>query len=575
MNRRAPEPGVAVSNTVPSASGAVSREHAAGLHRILALSMLMTESADEQILHFATTSIPSLVPVCDVAGIFASETGDWTLRSRRLEHDRRLRSALERQLAVLGQGGGRVTVAGVGWAFAFSLGAAHGSIGFLVVLADGEPSPEEQFLLQLLAQQTGVALTNARALTRGREAAAELSSINEALGRSLADVHRMMEIHARVDEVASSGRGQQALAHTLHELTGFPVVIEDRYGNLRASAPPDTPASHPKPDPSARDRLLRELAAEGGVGRHGDWILGLASPRADVVGTLALFDPDRRAGKYELVALKHAVTVLAMELARLSSTAEAELRMGRDLVDELLAGTGNEEAVVQRAHALGFDLERPHRVVIVHGHGRSHTDDQFLHVVIRVARDLGAGSLMVGRGQQVVIVCPAELSWHALRESLLGELGDGRCLVSVGSPCDRPSQIPRSHREAQLAANLQNNAAARPVVAWDDLGIYRILSSVEDFAGIEAFMVDQLGVLLDYDEKKSSNLVETLFHYLECGGSYAETCKALSVHRNTLKYRLQRIRDVAGCDLSDAPTRFDLQLATRAWQVLKSLGRLD
>jgi DNA-binding PucR family transcriptional regulator len=47
------------------------------------------------------------------------------------------------------------------------------------------------------------------------------------------------------------------------------------------------------------------------------------------------------------------------------------------------------------------------------------------------------------------------------------------------------------------------------------------------------------------------------------------------VHRNTLKYRLQRIRDIAGCDLSDPPTRFNLQLATRAWQVLKGLGRLS
>jgi len=569
------DPGAPTGAGALSAAGAVSREHAAGLHRILALSMLMTESADEQILHFATTSIPALVPDCEVAGIFSSETGGWTMRSRRLEHDRRLRSALERQLAVLGQGGGSVTVAGLTWAFAFSLGGLHGGVGFLVVLAPREPSPEEQFLLQLLAQQTGVALMNARAVTRGREATAELSSINEALGRSLADVHRMMEIHARVDEVASSGRGQQALAHTLYELTGFPVAIEDRYGNLRAWAPAEAPDGHPKPDASARDRLLKELAAEGGVGRHGNWLVGLASPRADVVGTVALFDPDGRTGKYELVALKHAATVLAMELARLASTAEAELRMGRDLVEELLAGTANEEAVIQRAHALGLDLERPHRVVIVHGHGRSHSDDQFLHIVIRVARDLGAGSLFVGRGPLVVIICPAELSWNALREALLPELGDGRCLLAVGSPSDRPAQIPRSHREAQLAAGLQSNAVAAAVITWEDLGIYRILSNVEDFVGVESFMTDQLGRILEYDEKKGSNLVETLFHYLECGGSYADTCEALSVHRNTLKYRLQRIRDVAGCDLSDGPTRFDLQLATRAWQVLRGLGRLN
>jgi sugar diacid utilization regulator len=561
--------------SVPSASGAISREHAAGLHRILALSMLMSESADEQILHFATTSIPSLIPDCEAAGIYAGEAGGWMLRSRRLEHDRRLRSELERQLATLGQGGGSLTVATAIWAFAYLLRGVHEGVGFLVVLAGREPSPEEQFLLQLLAEQTGAALTNAQAVTRGRAAATELSSINEALGRSLADVHRMMEIHARVDEVASSGRGLQALAQTLHELTGFPVAIEDRYGNLRACAPAEPPEPCPKPEASVRERVLRELAAEGGVGRHGDWVVGLASPRADVVGTLALFDPDGRVGKFELVALKHAATVLAMELARLASTAEAELRMGRDLVEELLAGTADDEAVVQRAHALGLDLERSHRVVVVHGQGGSHTGDGFLHLVIRVAREMGAGSLLVGRGDSVTILCPGELNWIAVRETLLTELRGGRCRVSVGSPCRRPSEIPRSHREAQLAARLQSDAAAPDVVTWEDLGIYRILSNVDDFTGVESLMTEQLGALLDYDLKKNSNLVETLFQYLECGGSHAATCDALRVHRNTLKYRLQRIGDIAGCDLADPPTRFNLQLATRAWQVLKGLGRLS
>jgi sugar diacid utilization regulator len=249
--------------------------------------------------------------------------------------------------------------------------------------------------------------------------------------------------------------------------------------------------------------------------------------------------------------------------------------MGRDLVEELLAGTDDDEAVVQRAHALGLDLERSHRVVVVHGQGGSHTGDGFLHLVIRVAREMGAGSLLVGRGDSVTILCPGELNWNAVREALLTELRGGRCRVSVGSPCRRPSEIPRSHREAQLAARLQSDSAAPDVVTWEDLGIYRILSNVDDFTGVESFMAEQLGALLDYDLKKNSNLVETLFQYLECGGSHAATCDALSVHRNTLKYRLQRIGDIAGCDLADPPTRFNLQLATRAWQVLKGLGRLS
>ena len=60
---------------------------------------IMPESAnEEQILHFATTSLASLAPSCELAGTFCSESHGWKLGSKRLEHDRVLRSALERPI---------------------------------------------------------------------------------------------------------------------------------------------------------------------------------------------------------------------------------------------------------------------------------------------------------------------------------------------------------------------------------------------------------------------------------------------------------------------------------------------
>ena len=67
----------------------------------------------------------------------------------------------------------------------------------------------------------------------------------------------------------------------------------------------------------------------------------------------------------------------------------------------------------------------------------------------------------------------------------------------------------------------------------------------------------------------------TLSHYLECGKSYDATAAALSMHRNTLKYRLGRIREISDRDLSDPDTLFNLQLATRAWHTLEALRAED
>jgi DNA-binding PucR family transcriptional regulator len=84
-------------------------------------------------------------------------------------------------------------------------------------------------------------------------------------------------------------------------------------------------------------------------------------------------------------------------------------------------------------------------------------------------------------------------------------------------------------------------------------------------------VAEQLGVLLDHDAERGSQLVETLHHYLETGGSPSATAKALFVHASTVKYRLARIREVGGYDLSKPATRFSLQLATQAWIVLAAL----
>jgi DNA-binding PucR family transcriptional regulator len=123
-----------------------------------------------------------------------------------------------------------------------------------------------------------------------------------------------------------------------------------------------------------------------------------------------------------------------------------------------------------------------------------------------------------------------------------------------------------------LALRIQRVAhGTEQVTLFEDLGLYRLLANMTDLTMVEAFVHDWLGSLIDYDEQKGAELVASLTCYLEYGGNYEATAQALTVHRNTLKYRLQRIRDISGRDLGDPDTSFNLQLATRAWQVLGSL----
>ena len=161
--------------------------------------------------------------------------------------------------------------------------------------------------------------------------------------------------------------------------------------------------------------------------------------------------------------------------------------------------------------------------------------------------------------------------WERFRSAILAELGGGRVNIGVGGWCTHPRDLPRSYREGQLALRMQSIANGEDrATCYDDLGVYRILCDVQDPTSVKRFVRQWLGALLDYDERKHSDLVSTLSRYLDCGGSYDATATALSVHRSTLKYRLQRIREISGHNLADPDTSFNLQLATRAWRTLQS-----
>jgi sugar diacid utilization regulator len=418
-------------------------------------------------------------------------------------------------------------------------------------------------------------MANARLHRRERATAERLRAANVALADTVDALQRSTDIHQCLTRVAVRQEGQEGIARAVHELTGFPVAVEDGHGNLRAWAGDHRPEPYPKESHADRARLLDRAMEAGTPIRDGARLVAVASPGTDVVGVLALVDPEGRAGDQERVALEHGATVLAVELSRLQNLAETERRLGRDLIDQLLAGTDQDSALA-RAQGLGYDLERPHRVVVVepdaHTAQADPAEDALFHAVRRAGRDTGAGSLLVARPGSVVLLADADVPWDRLRAAVSSELGGRQCRLGVGGPADRPEDFPRSYQQAALALKVQRatGSAVRATV-FTDLGVYGLLAD-GDVSETERFIEVWLGSLLAYDKKKGSNLVATLGHYLECGKSYDATATALAVHRSTLKYRLQRIAELSGHDLSNPDTTFNLQFATRAWQTLEALG---
>ncbi|MDM5198313.1 helix-turn-helix domain-containing protein [Fictibacillus enclensis] len=142
--------------------------------------------------------------------------------------------------------------------------------------------------------------------------------------------------------------------------------------------------------------------------------------------------------------------------------------------------------------------------------------------------------------------------------------------AGLGRVFGQISEIQSSHRDAKRCAQyIRSTNNDEIIFSYKDLGIYRLFLKHERDE-LQEFVYDMIGPLLSYDEKHDSELFKTLKTYIECNQNMTSTAKASYVHLNTIKYRLQNIRELLGKDSMEGKRIFELQMAIYMREYLAS-----
>jgi DNA-binding PucR family transcriptional regulator len=226
-------------------------------------------------------------------------------------------------------------------------------------------------------------------------------------------------------------------------------------------------------------------------------------------------------------------------------------------------------------------------LVVVRAHHYAPSDEDWRGRVLaaaeRAARASAPGSLaavietLADTSGHVVVLLPAaheaearrvaEAVARELRSSLYGftfALGHSRVATD-------PADLYRAGNEALLAANVaEANSEEDAVLAFEDTGAYRLLlpAMSEDPAELQRFFAETVEPLVTYDEQYETDLVQTLETFLDADANVAGTASRLFTHRHTIRYRLERVRDLTGLDVSSTDGREKLGLGLKAMRVL-------
>ena len=90
----------------------------------------------------------------------------------------------------------------------------------------------------------------------------------------------------------------------------------------------------------------------------------------------------------------------------------------------------------------------------------------------------------------------------------------------------------------------------------------------EDPRELQGFFDETVEPLASYDEQYETELVRTLETFLDADGNVARTAEKLFTHRHTIRYRLDRVRELTGLDVSSTDGRERLSLGLKAMRVL-------
>jgi purine catabolism regulator len=414
-------------------------------------------------------------------------------------------------------------------------------------------------------------------------------------------LERSEDVHRRLVDVVLDGGGVTEVADSVSELFSAVAMITTADGRVMSKAGDrghlaaleSSAVFHPS------GRFRTETSTPGVhvvddlPGSHA--VVPIRGGRIDH-GRLVLFDSTRVLTGSDTAVLERAATVAAISLTKEIAIGAVESKYRGDFLRDVLAGrAGSATDVTAHARSLGWDVTRPLVVVVCALETSEAASTQLGYQgPLEVERFTAAWRTVVGRrdasipvvgfAAEVVALLPVAdgVTAKSAVEPVIGEVagdgGGGRrpFATGVSRVVTSPEELPVAYEQARRALHVGrqlNGPGSGPddrrrsgpsgVVHFDDLGVFRLLSLIEDTKELSAFVDETLGELARSTTTEASDLRATLQMLLDTNLNVAETARRLHFHYNTLRYRISKLERMVGPFTTDPALRLDLALALR------------
>lgn len=416
-------------------------------------------------------------------------------------------------------------------------------------------------------------------------------TINQMISRR--DVVKALEIQHALTQLVLEGGGLGDLASTLARLVNQSVSIENErfeaFASVNIAAVDEArryTQRHGRTDP----RLVKALEQRGylptirrtlrpvnlpqmpDVGLEMERILAPIVVHGEIIGFMWIIADDRPLADLEHMAIESGATIAALMLLRQEAVQREEASQRGDLIASLMqpdaATSGREELITDRVLRYGVDLRLPFRVLLADTSGGTSAQSR-TSLIDRISRlaDVNKWAVLIGQfaGQLLILAQDSRQLHDIATQIALALNGDGSSFPRIGVSSVGVGigngRVAACYAECQETLHITRQLKQPDkVVYFEHLGYLHALYRAGRGALDGNPYLSGLSALI---EEQGADLFHTLEVYLDLGGNGVGAAEALHVHRSTLNYRLARIGEICGVDLSDPITRTNLQMALK------------
>ncbi len=413
-------------------------------------------------------------------------------------------------------------------------------------------------------------------------------------------LRRALAALERLERIVLSQRGLEPLVGALATLLGAAVLVFDSRGEplmehaFRREIDPDIVESLRAevrerarrrearafvPSVQEGDQGLALPVASDGVPQNGGPVARL--PEAWLVaikdaGPLSDFDR---------LTLHQAVTIVALELLRSRVAGDTERRLAGDVLAAMVRGELAGQDLARRLGPFGL-ADRVAALVVKRAAGERGSSGPLEDVLSGALRDEAAPGLVASTAGMTCALVPgmADEELVALAERVTARAADelGAGLEAGVGRAVAGGDARRSFHEARCALEAlamsaptgTNGSSAPPerphsrLGTYKDLGSFQLLLSLQDDEALRLFCDSILGAIEASEGHYGGELMRSLEAFIEENGQWERAARRLYCHRHTLRYRIRRVEELTGRDLSTARDRIEFWLALRGRELV-------